>query len=415
MRRSPAQLAICTMFLLAGCTVIPGMRYSGNLPETLPEYMGVSGANDTDAADGPQGYAIQRISPSLLAAENEIRLRAPTGLPNPTLDAQMAKYRYLIEPGDILSITTWSDIGDPGGVSQPSNFLVPGAPLGPAAFMSVPSQTGVASSAAGFKVDANGNIFYPYVGTVSVAGKTIADIRDQIAQRAKPLLRNPQITVDVAQFNSQRFLVSGVLVKPGLYPVTDVPITVSQAIAQAGGVLFLLPTAAQSGNTIPRPLGDLSHVLYTHDGHVSLLDIRARIERDDQTQDRLMAASDMIQVPDNDFEQVHVIGEVTVPGNYPLDDGKLNLAQALGDAGNMNLSTANFARIFVFRGAWQDHRIFWLDARSPDALLLAARFVLEPQDVVYVASTDLAQWNRIVSQILPTVQTLYETKVLLGG
>ena len=46
-------------------------------------------------------------------------------------------------------------------------------------------------------------------------------------------------------------------------------------------------------------------------------------------------------------------------------------------------------------------------------MLLATDFELEPQDVVYVATAGISSWNRIVSQILPTVQTLYETKVLI--
>jgi polysaccharide export outer membrane protein len=370
--------------------------------------MGIAGDDDADMANGPNGYTVQRITPSLLAAQAEIRLRAPAGQRNPALGSALSGYRYFVKPGDVLSITTWNNVGEPGG-SAGSTLL--GAPTSAPSIS--PTYASLASPAVGFKVDANGDIYYPYVGAVPVAGKTIAAIRDEIASRARPLLRDPQLTVDVAQFNSQKFSVSGVVVKPGLYPLTDVPITVSQAIAQAGGVIFLLPTAIQSGNTIPRPLGDLSHVLYTHDGQVSLLDIRSRMERDDQTQDCVVSTGDMIQVPDNTFEQVHIIGEVNTPGNYPLDDGSLNLAQALGDAGNMNLSTANFARIFVFRGAWQDRRIFWLDARSPDALLLAAKFTLEPQDVIYVASTDLAEWNRVISQVLPTVETIYETKALV--
>lgn len=396
---------------LAGCSFQSGMRFHGSVPESTSEYVGLSGPDDgADIA----GYAVQRITPALLTAQTEIALQGVESRANPVLAEKLASYHYLVRPGDVLSIISWNDVGEPGPI-LPTELAGPSAsgliPLLGAA----PSGQSAALPSVGFKVDARGNVFYPYVGTIPAAGKTIDEIRDEIAARAKPLLHNPQITVDVAQYNSQKYTIAGVVVKPGLYPLTDVPLTVSQAIAGAGGVLVLLPTALQNGNTIPRPLGDLSHVLFTHDGEVNLLDIRARMEDNDRTQDRLVSAGDIIQVPDNTFEQIHVIGDVNTPGNFPLDDGKLNLAQALGDAGNMNLTTANFARIFVFRGAYSRRQIFWLDARSPDALLLANRFALEPQDVVYVAATDLAQWNRVISQILPTVQTMYETKVLVGG
>ncbi|MGH6890082.1 MAG: polysaccharide biosynthesis/export family protein [Rhizomicrobium sp.] len=399
--------------LLPGCTFVPGMNFNGTVPESLSDYVGISGAESDDLGTGPEGYTVQRITPVLLAAEREIRLRQPVGDDNARLRGQIANYRYLVGSGDVLSIAAWTDIGETTAAIPSAMAPASPSPFSPLTGAGSISAADTAASV-GFKVDSKGAIFYPYVGSLAVAGKTISEVRDEIASRAKSLLHDPQITVDVAQFNSQKYTVSGVVVRPGLYPLTDVPLTVSQAIAGAGGVIFLLPTAIQSGNTIPRPLGDLSHVLYTHDGQVVLLNIRARMEENDLSQDRIVSANDIIQVPDITFEQIHVIGEVITPGNYPLDDGKLNLAQALGDAGNMNLSTANFARILVFRGAYAERKIFWLDARSPDALLLADQFELQPQDVIYVASTDTAQWNRIIGQILPTVETMYETKVLLG-
>jgi polysaccharide biosynthesis/export protein len=127
-----------------------------------------------------------------------------------------------------------------------------------------------------------------------------------------------------------------------------------------------------------------------------------------------VSPGDIIQVPDNSIEQVHLIGEVLHPGNYPFDNGQLNLAQLLGDAGGLSLETADAARVFVFRGAYEKPQIYWLDARSPDSMLLANGFELQPQDVVYVATAGLVTWDRIITQILPTVQTLYETKVLVN-
>ena len=390
------------------------MHFDGNLPESLPEYVGIAGPDGADTGAGPDGYTVQRITPALIAAQREISLRAPAADDNTTLADRIASYHYHVGTGDVLSVMSWTDINQAGPAAPPLVASLDAS----AAFSSLQNanaataQTGVVSS--GFKVDGSGAIFYPYVGSVEVAGKTIAEIREQIASRAKPLLRHPQITVDIAQYNSQKYQINGVVMHPGLYPVTDVPLTVSQAIAAAGGVVLLIPNAIQNGNTIPRPLGDLSRVIFIHNNAVTLLDIRDRLENNDMSQDRVVSAGDIIEVPDNTAEQVHIIGDVNVPGNYPMDDGRLNLSQALGDAGSLNLTTANFARIFVFRGAYSQRKVFWLDARSPDAMLLANGFGLEPQDVIYVAATDTAEWNRVISQILPTVETMYEAKVLLG-
>jgi polysaccharide export outer membrane protein len=207
---------------------------------------------------------------------------------------------------------------------------------------------------------------------------------------------------------------AGAVVKPGLYPITNVPVTVSQAIVAAD---VLRETPSSNGNNktvVPRPLADLSHVTLIRNGQRIALNLRAFYQNGDQTQDRLILPGDIVEVPDNASEQVHLIGEVVSPGNYPMNNGEVNLAQALGDAGGLNLTTANPSRIFVFRGAYEKPQVYWLDAGSPDAMLLATQFQLQPQDVVYVATAGVSSWNRVITQILPTVQALYETKVLVN-
>ena len=64
----------------------------------------------------------------------------------------------------------------------------------------------------------------------------------------------------------------------------------------------------------------------------------------------------------------------------------------------------------VPRGLLRSVPIFaGLDASSADALLLAVQFQLEPLDVVYVAATRLADWNRVMTQLLPTIQGLWQS------
>ena len=44
---------------------------------------------------------------------------------------------------------------------------------------------------------------------------------------------------------------------------------------------------------------------------------------------------------------------------------------------------------------------------NPLALIFGDGFKLQPRDIVFVDATGLARWNRLISQILPTVQTIY--------
>ena len=87
---------------------------------------------------------------------------------------------------------------------------------------------------------------------------------------------------------------------------------------------------------------------------------------------------------------------------------RMTLAEAIGDSGGFDPIAANPAKIYVIRGDYAAPAIFHLDASSPDALLLATAFQLKPRDVVYVSTYRLSQWNRVMSQILPTVQILYD-------
>ena len=79
--------------------------------------------------------------------------------------------------------------------------------------------------------------------------------------------------------------------------------------------------------------------------------------------------------------------------------------------GGFDPIAANAGKIYVIRGDYDAPNIFHLDASSPDALLLATAFQLKPRDVVFVSTYRLTQWNRVMSQILPTVQILYDAAI----
>lgn len=382
---------------VAGCS-LPGMSFHGR-------HVPLSGMASKGAKSGT--YAVQRITPRLLIRLARAERRPVRGAPNPQLQAEIRHYSYHVAAHDVLRIMLW---GDPAFASSGAGGLSLSTKLGVA-----PAATGSGLGVSGvdFTVHSNGKIFFPYVGGVAVAGLTTTEIRARLGKALKAYLKHPQVSVNVVGFHSQFYQLSGVVRKPGLYPITTAPVTVAQAIQAAGGVLRTLPNALIGGNVIPRSVANLAQVVYIHAGHREVINLRAFFANGDQRQNRLLRPGDIVDVPDNAFDQVHLIGEVRNPGNYALDAGRLNLAQVLGDAGGINLRTANPARIFVFRGAFRKPQVFWLNARSPLAMLLATQFPLRPQDVIFIATSPLSAWNRVISQILPTVQALYETKVLI--
>ena len=119
---------------------------------------------------------------------------------------------------------------------------------------------------------------------------------------------------------------------------------------------------------------------------------------------------DIIHVPDRALNRVYVLGEVRRPQSLPMHRGRMTLAEAIGRTEGFDQNAANPARVFVVRGDLERPVIYALDARAPDALLLAERFPLMASDVVFVATSNLTRWNRVISQITPTLFTLREAE-----
>ena len=89
------------------------------------------------------------------------------------------------------------------------------------------------------RVNSNGQISLPLVGMVVAGGKTVQELEQEIAGRLnETYLQDPQVSVFVKEFTSQRVTLEGAVRKPGIYPVTG-RTSLLQAIAQAEGVTEL--------------------------------------------------------------------------------------------------------------------------------------------------------------------------------
>lgn len=314
---------------------------------------------------------IRQITPASVTTHAPAQ---PSPAPNPGLERALAEYEYRVGPRDVLSFTVWD---------HPE--------------LTIPAGEFRAADHQGHLVAADGTIFFPYVGSVRVADKTLQEIRADLTERLSRFVREPQLDVRIAAYRSRKVLVLGEVVQPGPLPLTDTPMTLIEALSLAGGAT---------------PEGATRRITVLRDGTARRYDFLRMMEHGDLTQNLLLRDGDIVFVPLGTSDVVHVFGAVRDPGPVAAAAVGLSLANVLGDAGGIDPVAAHAGRVIVFR----DERpavLYWLDLRSPAAWLLAARFTMQRNDVVYVETTRLADWNRTVSLILPTVQTLWQTQSLI--
>jgi polysaccharide export outer membrane protein len=81
----------------------------------------------------------------------------------------------------------------------------------------------------------DGGLSYPLIGDVQAAGKTVNEIRAEVAKRLEKFIPEPAVSVTVLKVGSQRVYVLGKVTKPGEFAVGRY-VDVLQALSMAGGL-----------------------------------------------------------------------------------------------------------------------------------------------------------------------------------
>lgn len=87
------------------------------------------------------------------------------------------------------------------------------------------------------RIAGDGTAIFPLVGSVNLAGKSIAEATQLLSQRYhNGYLVNPQISLNIQTYSKRNFTLLGQVIRPGIYDIgSDQQITLVQAIGMAGG------------------------------------------------------------------------------------------------------------------------------------------------------------------------------------
>jgi polysaccharide export outer membrane protein len=204
-------------FIICGAAIVMLSGCAGSSPETLNDGIATniaSGEVKTGASVNPASPEPQSIDTAKLervaavASIDKSGARPGRGDPLQTSAAAVAAVgtpgaaSYKIGPQDVIEISV---------------FKVPEL-----------------SKAA--QVSEAGTVNLPLIGEVNVSGRTAREFEKQLTQQlGARYLQNPQVTVFVKEYNSQRITVEGAVKRPGVLPIQG-SMSLLQAVAMSQGL-----------------------------------------------------------------------------------------------------------------------------------------------------------------------------------
>ncbi|WDZ51168.1 polysaccharide biosynthesis/export family protein [Acinetobacter vivianii] len=293
---------------------------------------------------------------------------------NYTVLFKQQQQTYRLSSGDILSIQLWAY----PEITPPTTTI----------------NNEQAIQANGYPIDSSGYIQLPLVGRYKAAGKSLAQLNTDLRNRFAQYLKNPDVIVRVLSYQGQRYSVQGSVLKGGQFYLNDQPTSIYTALGMAGGI---------------NDKGANTYVQLVRNGQTYDLNT-IELEKSGYSLHKLLVQpNDAIYVSTKENQKIYVMGESGKNQALPMRDQGMTLSDALGESLGINPLSASASRIYVLRTNPNDRHteLYHLNLISLGDFGLANQFKLRSNDIVYVDATGLTRWQRIVNQIIPFSNALY--------
>ncbi|PPA04815.1 sugar transporter [Pseudomonas sp. MWU12-2312b] len=236
------------------------------------------------------------------------------------------------------------------------------------------------------RIDDQGMISLPYVGRQFVAGMSLNQVEDMIRKQLKGVTTDVQTHVELVGDLSGSILVAGAVKSPGRFSTLQGPLTLLDAVNQAGGPVM--------------------------EPHLVNVTVRTGSQVQQFNYEDVLAGNNIVLRPNSEVvldrarQRFVAMGAVSEPGLKDLPAQNTNLLDALGSVGGLREANANPEGIFVFRmeeGSNSKPTVLRLNMRDPAAIFYARQIAIKPDDTIYVTNAAVYEWQKIVG---PIVQTL---------
>ena len=337
----------------------------------------------TIARSGPGESAISDKSADLAGftlieatAENVINYRVLSIADNAGTGGIPSAPRVALSPGDVLKVKI--------SESKEGGLFAPLA-TGGTAFDNV-------------RVDHNGTISLPYAGQIKVAGLDPQRVAERIRAKLAGVTFEPQVYVELMSDRGSSVLVSGEVKTPGRFSMMEGPLTLIDAISQAGG-------AAKPAHQVD--------VVIRRGRKVTRLPMSAVLNGKNA---QLQAGDEVIL--EADVKVFNALGAVKKTGQVEFPKPNPSVLDALALVGGLDNSVSSNTGVFVFRlrepkawldadSRWQEGpAIFQFDMSKPETMFIAQAFGVRSDDTIYVTNAPAIEWIRALAPIAATIQTV---------
>lgn len=219
-----------------------------------------------------------------------------------------------------------------------------------------------------YTVESDGAFTFPMVGRVKAAGLTVRQLEAELKRQLRDgYFRDPQVSIGIEQYRSQRIFIMGEVRQSGAYPLTG-DMSLVEALARAG-----VMTAAEV--IIVRAKDAKGPVLPGEDQSAQVIRVDVRsLQNGTLSQNIALRDGDTIFVPR--AESAYVFGEVKNPGAYPIAK-ETTVLQALSLAGGLTEHAAkNRIKIMrVVNGEMKEIKVKLTDLVKPgDTIVVPERW-----------------------------------------